>query len=401
MSGVRAGVLAAVFLLSACGGGGTPSGSPTSPGPTSPRAGSPTPSATGSAAPADLRGVRFRLVQVATLEVPLAMAVRTGDPALYIAEQSGRVVSIRPGSGAPAATVLDVASKISYGGEQGLLGLAFSPDGRFLYVNYTDTNGDTNVIEYRFGGGVADPATARRVLFVHQPYANHNGGNLTFGPDGYLYVGLGDGGSEGDPAGYGQSLGTLLGKMLRIDPRPTSGRGYGIPPDNPFVNTRGARPEIWAFGLRNPWRYSFDRQTGDLWIGDVGQDAWEEVDFQPADSPGGENYGWNCFEGSHAYKQCRPGNAVAPIYEYGHTGGNCVVTGGYVYRGTEISGLQGAYVFADFCVGRILALREEGGRVTQRVTYGAQVSSPASFGEDASGALYVMSLSGGVYRLQP
>ncbi len=340
-------------------------------------------------------------MQVATLEQPLAMAVRRGDPALYVAEKTGKVVAIRDGA-ADLTPVLDLTGQVSLGSEQGLLGLAFPPNGRFLYVNYTDTNGDTHVTEYAMGDERADPATQRDVLFVDQPYENHNGGNLAFGPDGYLYIGLGDGGSGGDPHGNGQSLSTLLGKMLRIDPRPSGDRPYGIPPDNPFVDRSGALPEIWAFGLRNPWRYSFDLETGDLWIGDVGQGEWEEVDLQPSGSSGGENYGWNRLEGSHSYDGADPPpNAVPPVFEYSHDDGGCTVAGGYVYRGESIPDLDGAYVFADYCLGRIEALRLRNGRVIGHRALGPVVPGLSSFGEDARGELYAMSLDGGVYRLAP
>ncbi len=340
-------------------------------------------------------------MQVATLEQPLAMAVRRGDPAIYVAEKTGKVMAIRDGTVAPAP-VLDLTGQVSLGGEQGLLGLAFPPSGRFLYVNYTDTNGDTHVTEYAMGDERADPATRRDVLFVDQPYENHNGGHLAFGPDGYLYVGLGDGGSGGDPHGNGQSLSALLGKMLRIDPRPAGGRPYAIPQDNPFADRAEARPEIWAYGLRNPWRYTFDRETGDLWIGDVGQGEWEEVDRQPSGSSGGENYGWNRMEGSHPYDGADPpADVVRPVFEYPHDDGGCTVIGGYVYRGTRIAGLDGAYLFGDLCLGRIEALRVAGRRVVGHRELGPEVPNLSSFGEDADGELYAMSLSGGVYRIAP
>jgi glucose/arabinose dehydrogenase len=340
--------------------------------------------------------VRVRLQRVATLEEPVALAVRPGDPALYVAEKPGRVVAIRDGTVDPVP-VLDVSSEVSLGGEQGLLGLAFAPDGRFLYVNMTDVDGDTRIAEYAMVDGGADASSRREVLFVDQPYSNHNGGNLVFGPDGYLYIGLGDGGSGGDPQGNAQSLQTLLGKMLRIDPRPSGDEPYGIPADNPFVETPDARPEIWAYGLRNPWRYSFDRSTGDLWIGDVGQSAWEEVDHQPASSDGGENYGWNVREGSHAYSAGSLFDAVDPVYDYSHSDGGCVVTGGYVYRGAVIPDLVGSYVFADFCLGALEVLRADG----IAVDLGPTVQGVSSFGEDAAGDLYVLSLGGQVYRVVP
>jgi glucose/arabinose dehydrogenase len=345
--------------------------------------------------------VQIRLVQVAMLEQPLAMAVRSGDPALYVAQKTGRVVAVRDGNVAPAP-LLDLTSQVSLGSEQGLLGLAFSPSGRYVYVNYTDTAGDTHVTEYAIREGRADPDTRRDVLVVDQPYSNHNGGNLVFGPDGHLYIGLGDGGSGGDPHGNGQSLSTLLGKMLRIDPRPSDERSYRIPPDNPFVGRPEVRPEIWAYGLRNPWRYSFDRLTGDLWIGDVGQSAWEEVDVQPAGSAGGENYGWNRMEGDHPYGGADPpAHAFPPVFEYSHDDGGCTVTGGYVYRGESIPALFGAYVFADFCLGAIEAIRLKDGRVRDHRILGPVVTNVSSFGEDARGELYAMSLGGALYRLAP
>ncbi len=339
-------------------------------------------------------------MQVASLEQPLAMAFRDGDPALYVAEKTGKVVAIRDGT-TDETPVVDLSGEVSLGGEQGLLGLAFAPGGRELYVNYTDTNGDTHVTGFAMRGDRADPATRRDILVVGQPYSNHNGGNLAFGPDGYLYVGLGDGGSGGDPHGNGQSLSTPLGKMLRIDPRLSGEAPYRIPSDNPFVGRADARPAIWAFGLRNPWRYSFDRLTGDLWIGDVGQSAWEEIDRQPARSSGGENYGWNLAEGAHPFAGDIPADAKPPVYEYSQDTGGCTVIGGYVYRGEAIPDLYGAYVFGDLCLGRIEALRMQGGRVVSHRALGPTVENLSSFGEDADGELYAMSLNGAVFRLEP
>jgi glucose/arabinose dehydrogenase len=358
----------------------------------------PTPTPTPTSSPSALGPADVRLEQVAVLDQPLALAVRPGDPALYVAEKVGRVVALR--EGADPAVVLDLSAQVSLGGEQGLLGLAFSPDGRSLYVDYTDTAGNTHVAELAVRDGEIDPSTQRDVLFVEQPFSNHNGGGLAFGPDGYLYIALGDGGSAGDPNGNGQSLSTLLGKLLRISPRPSDGQPYGIPPDNPFVGVFGARPEIWAYGLRNPWRFSFDRQTGDLWIGDVGQNAWEEVDLEPAGSKGGLNFGWNLLEGSHPFQPSPDEHeTVPPVYEYSHSDGGCVVTGGYEYRGKDIPSLAGAYVFADFCLGRLEALRISAGGKPQVVELGPVVENVASFGEDATGELYALSLSGPVYRL--
>jgi glucose/arabinose dehydrogenase len=337
------------------------------------------------------------LEPIATLEQPLGMAVRIHDDALYVAEKTGRVVAL---IGHQTRSVLDLSSEVSLGAEQGLLGLTFSPDGRFLYVDDTDTNGDTHVTSFAMDGQRADPSTRRDLLFVRQPFSNHNGGEVTFGPDGDLYVGLGDGGSGGDPLGNGQSLSTLLGKILRISPTPEASRPYAIPPDNPFVGTDGARPQIWAYGLRNPWRFSFDRQTGDLWIGDVGQSAWEEVDRQPAGSNGGENYGWNVMEGDHPYAGGSSAGMTAPVYEYPHVNGRCSITGGYVYRGSAIPDLFGWYVFADFCVGRLEAIRLHDGDL-QHVFLGPTLPNLSSFGQDGAGELYALSLSGEVDRLVP
>ena len=337
-------------------------------------------------------------MQVATLDEPVAIVARAGDSALYVAEKGGLVFAIR-GDDVDRRPMLDLSREVSHGAEQGLLGIVFSPDGRFLYANYTDVRGDTQIVEAPIGDGTVDPSSIRRVLSVRQPYSNHNGGNLVFGPDGYLYVGLGDGGSAGDPHGNGQSLSTLLGKMLRIDPRPSGGEPYGVPPDNPFVGAQDARPEIWAYGLRNPWRYSFDRATGDLWIGDVGQSGWEEIDVQPAVSDGGENYGWNAREGAHPFGSAdAPPRALDPVFEYDQAGGGCGVIGGYVYRGVAIPELVGAYVFSDLCLGRLEALRLRSGQV-RHIDLDLSVQAVSSFGEDAAGELYVLSLAGGVYRL--
>jgi glucose/arabinose dehydrogenase len=394
-----------VMLVTAACSGDPPPATPTgvatptlSPVPNMPA--SPTPAAP-SPQPPNLAAVRIRLVRIAHVEQPVAMAVRPGDPALYVAEKTGRVVAIRGGrvAGAP---VVDLTGRISLGTEQGLLGLAFSPDGRFLYVNYTDLGGHTHVTEFGMSGGTAARASERDVLVVEQPFANHNGGNLAFGPDGYLYVGLGDGGSGGDPSGNGQSLSALLGKMLRIIPRPTGGLPYGIPRDNPFVDRQGARPEIWAIGFRNPWRYSFDRATGALWIGDVGQNSWEEISVERAGSAGGANFGWNILEGSHGFAgEEVPGRAIGPVYEYPHSEGGCTVIGGYVYRGRAIRGLRGAYVFGDLCIGDLEAIRVRDGRVTTHRVLGPVVENLSSFGEDGRGELYALSLNGDVYRLAP
>jgi glucose/arabinose dehydrogenase len=348
---------------------------------------------------------------VAKVRKPLAMAFRAGDPALYVATKPGAVWALRDGRVDPTP-VLDLTGKVTQGPEQGLLGLAFSPTGAFIYVDYTDRKGDTNVVEFAWKDGRADRASRRSILFVRQPYPNHNGGNLLFGPDGDLYIGMGDGGSDytggdqqGDPHRNGQNLHVLLGKMLRIQPRmpdgslPPAGAAYAIPSDNPFVGRSGARPEIWAFGLRNPWRFSFDRTTGDLWIGDVGAGSREEVDLQPSTSKGAENYGWNAMEGTAAHREPPP-DAVPPVYEYDHRGGQCAVTGGFVYRGTAIPDLAGWYVYGDYCTGTVSALRLlVDGSHRVYVASGADIPQLSSFGHDQQGELYVMSLERGVYKL--
>lgn len=330
------------------------------------------------------------------------MAVRKDDSSLYVAEQVGRVMAIR-GRRVLSPPVLDISDEVTAGGEQGLLGLAFSPDGDHLYVNYTDVNGDTRVVEFAMRGRRADPSSRRELLFVEQPFANHNGGQLAVGPDGFLYVGLGDGGAGGDPFGNGQSLRTLLGKLLRIDPRPGGSEPYRIPRDNPFAGKEEARPEIWAYGLRNPWRFSFDLDTGDLWIGDVGQNAREEIDFEPAGSKGGKNYGWNLMEASLPFGQDeRAKGTILPIHEYPLGNGTCAVIGGYVYRGSRIPELTGAYLFADHCAGEIMALRQRGGKVSERGALGPVVDGGlSSFGQDRDGELYVLSLSGAVFKVLP
>jgi glucose/arabinose dehydrogenase len=347
-----------------------------------------------------------QLTRVATLGAPTAMAVRPGDDTLYVAEQVGRVQAIRGGT---VSTVLDIRSLVRSGGEQGLLGIAFSPDGSRLYVHYSRAGspplgGDTAIFEYQMGATTADPATGREILRVDQPYDNHNGGQIAFGADGFLYIGLGDGGSVGDPQNRALRLDNLLGKILRIDPLgATGGAGYAIPPSNPFVGTPGAQPEIWSYGLRNPWRFSFDRVTGDLWIADVGQGAIEEVDLTRG-GVGGRNYGWDRWEGSQPYDGGPPlAQHDLPVLELSHSDGYCSITGGSVYRGTAIPALVGAYLFTDFCHGNIEAIRvPTGTTVTERVDLGVgQVAHPSSFGVDNRGEVYVLSHDGPIYRIDP
>ena len=393
-------MLLALLLAGACTSDGSEPGSACSTPPTgvTQPAGSTATGSTGTSGP--LRNTEVALERVATLEQPIALAVRSGDRALYVAERSGRVVALRDER--DPKVVLDLTEEVSVGGEQGLLGIAFSPDGDFLYADYTDREGNTRVVEFRVLGDDKIDPVARELLFVDQPFSNHNGGAIAFGPDGYLYVALGDGGSAGDPNGNAQSLSTLLGKLLRISPEPSGASAYTIPAGNPFVGRDGARPEIWSYGLRNPWRFSFDRLTGDLWIGDVGQNAFEEIDVELAPSPGGSNFGWDGFEGTHRFEgDADRRDAVFPAYEYFHDGSVCAVTGGYVYRGEAIPGLRGAYVFGDFCRGRIEAIHLRNGSATEPVRLGPVVPNLASFGQDADGELYALSLSGDVYRLVP
>jgi glucose/arabinose dehydrogenase len=345
--------------------------------------------------PADaaLADADVTLTLVETLDEPIGMATRTGDTALYVAEKGGKVQKLD--GGPDPTTILDISSKVSGGSEQGLLGLTFSPSGDAMYVNYTNLDGDTVVRRYAFDGGVVGSFV--KVIKVIQPFSNHNGGNIAFSPhDDLLYIGMGDGGAADDPGNRAQSLDSLLGKMLRIDPLPEG--GYTIPADNPFVGRTG-RDEIWAFGLRNPWRWSFDTKQGNLWIGDVGQNQWEEVDRQQAISSGGENYGWRRMEGTHEHLGTAPPDHRPPVFEYDHSNGRCSITGGYVYRGTDIPDLFGAYLFADFCEGEIKAFMPADPRGTKR-KLGLNVPSISSFGQDNDGELYAMSLSGGqLYRI--
>ena len=402
-----AALLALALVAAACSGndGGSQAGPATSAGSASPapstsEAPSSTAAGAQAASSAQFRAARVRLARVARLEQPVAMAIRPGERTLYLAEQVGRVRAVRGGRLDPTP-VVDISAKVTAGGEQGLLGLAFSPDGRFLYVAYSDRDGNHQVSELTMRGQRADPASERSLFHFDDPFPNHNGGQLAFGPDRRLYIAFGDGGSGGDPLGNGQSLGTLFGKILRIDPRPAGGRPYGVPDDNPFVDRGGARPEIWDYGLRNPWRFSFDPATGDLWIGDVGQNAYEEVDHEPAGS-GGRNYGWNRREGLHPYGGGeRPDGAVDPVIEYSHDGGGCTVIGGFVYRGRRIRGLRGAYLYGDYCAGWIRAARWSGGKVASQRDLGLQVPGLSSFGIDADGELYALSLGGDLYRIAP
>ncbi len=350
------------------------------------------------------------------LSNPVRLVSPPDDPRLFVLEQNG-LVRVFDRDGTDRGVFLDVVDQSSCCGERGLLGLAFAPDyatsGRF-YVNYTDNGGDTRVVRYLVSGDDpdrADPASAQDIIQIDQPYGNHNAGHLEFGPDGMLYVGMGDGGSGGDPENRAQDPQSLLGKMLRLD---VSGpdAGYAIPDDNPFLGT-DHRDEIWAVGLRNPWCWGFDRLTGDLWIADVGQNALEEIDWQPADSPGGENYGWRLMEGTECYDPpsgCNEdGSLTLPVYEYTHGGApfRCSISGGYVYRGSAVPGLAGRYLFSDYCSDQIWALDHDAqsgavsvAELTAQLTPPGGYENVVSFGQDSDGELYVVSKNDGrIWRI--
>jgi glucose/arabinose dehydrogenase len=322
---------------------------------------------------------------------------------MFVVEQAGRIRIVEKGQIQDPA-FLDITDRVgSQGNEQGLLGLAFHPDfevNPYFYVNYTDKQGNTVIARFQAEGDNADPGSEKDLLKIDQPFPNHNGGVLAFGPnDGYLYAGLGDGGSAGDPLGNGQNTNVLLGKILRIDV--DHGDPYSIPSDNPFVIT-GGRPEIWAYGLRNPWRISFDRLTGDLYIGDVGQDLWEEVDAAIGNPPG-LNYGWNYREASHPYVGSPSASTklVYPVAEYSHAEGGCSVTGGYVYRGS-MPEWQGIYLYGDFCSGIIWGLvrssSTSGDHWQSKVLFQTKAAI-TTFGQDLSGEVYFADRGGTIYRL--
>jgi glucose/arabinose dehydrogenase len=362
---------------------------------------------TGNSAEAGLRKSRpgVRLIKVGSFQQPVYLTSSPGDPhRLFVVERQGRVRVLLDGRKL-AAPFLDISGKVGSGGEeQGLLSIAFAPDyprSGLLYIYYTDHTGNIHVAQLRRSAGdpnTADPGSARTVLVIdHHLYTNHDGGQLQFGPEGDLYVGVGDGGSEDDPAGNGQNLNTLLGKLLRIAPK--SGGGYSIPSDNPFVGRPGARPEIWAYGLRNPWRFSFDRLTEALVIGDVGQNQQEEVDFAPRGTGAGANYGWSVFEGDRRNKAGSAPHAVRPVLVAEHSDGYCALIGGYVVRDRALASLYGRYLYGDLCQPKIQAAKLRPGHASDNRGIGLSVKDLASFGEDGSGHIYVVSLDGPVYRL--
>ena len=357
--------------------------------------------------PPDAPGLALETVATG-LDFPLLLTTPPGDTRLFVAEKDGRIKVVKDGS-VLAAPFLDVSTLVTRGGEQGLLGMAFSPDyatsGRF-FISYTNLEGDNVLASYTVSGDPdrADAASGVIRFTVPQPYDNHNGGHILFGPDGFLYMGIGDGGSGGDPDGHGQDRSELLGSLLRLDVSGTS--GYAIPADNPLVGVAGTRGELWNWGLRNPWRFAFDRSTGDLYIADVGQSAREEVDVSTAASGAGRgvNYGWSIMEGTRCFaaSTCDMTGLALPVTEYTHEDG-CSITGGFVYRGSAIPDLAGTYFYGDYCGGWVRSFRYAGGSAQEATQWSslAPGGELTSFGEDAAGELYVLSSSGGVYRIVP
>lgn len=367
---------------------------------------------------ADETAPQLALVPLVTnVDSPVFLA-DAGDERLFVVEKGGRVLIFEDGA-LLSRPFLDLSTKVAACRECGLLSMAFAPDyatSGVFYVYYTaaadlaepsvegEPNGSNDTVVARFqvseNPNQADMTTEEPILIVNQPYFNHNGGLIAFGPDGYFYVGLGDGGSGGDPQNLAQNPASLLGKMLRIDVG--SSGAYAIPPSNPYVSDPAYRDEIWAVGLRNPWRYSFDRLTGDLYIGDVGQDDYEEINFQPANSDGGENYGWNLFEGNHCYRPqtpCDDNGLTKPIIEYDH-GLGWSVTGGHVYRGASYPGLQGIYLYADYGSGTVWgAASSNNGWQSQVLLEAGQRSELASFAEDDDGELYLVDMAGTIYAI--
>lgn len=369
--------------------------------------------------------------QAGTITVPVVRTVRVvgglqravyltapeGDSRLFILEQDGLIL-VFDGERLLPRPFLDLTGLTDEAGEQGLLGLAFAPDyaeSGVFYVNHTDLGGSTNIARYRVGeddADVADPRSREVLLTLSQPFTNHNGGQIAFGPDGMLYIGLGDGGGGGDPGNRAQDDTTRLGKMLRLDVSGGPGSGFTVPPDNPFVGEPFPRPQVWAKGFRNPYRFSFDRLTGDLYIGDVGQAAWEEVDIEPAGHPGGSNYGWRLMEGAHCHipaSGCNDGTLILPAHEYALDSGRCAVIGGYVYRGS-VGSLQGRYLFGDFCSAEVFSLVWAGDNSVTDVRNHTLTLAPTvgsidfitSFGEDGAGEVYIVDGSRGaseIYRI--
>ena len=359
---------------------------------------------------------------IATLEQPIDLAVRAESPDIWVAERSGVVKNIEIEAAEPADepsapitiqnptdVVLDISDQVNPEGEGGLLGIAFSPDGSALYTSYTNLEGNSVISEFSMDGDVA--GEEERILFeATQPFSNHNGGQILFGPDDFLYIALGDGGSGGDPKVNGQNLETHLGSVLRIDPNENGAAPYSVPDSNPFSadespENPNSKPEIWLYGVRNPWRFSFDTKTGDLWIADVGQDRFEEINYLEASEKGagrGANLGWNLTEGTNSFQ----GNPIPkdqhdPLFTYETNEKQCSVVGGHVYRGSAIADLDGVYLFSDFCSGSILGLEQESGEVTTTapLTFDRDFEQVISLGEGPSGEIYILEQSGQVSRI--
>jgi glucose/arabinose dehydrogenase len=352
------------------------------------------------------RGVR--LLRLGTFDRPTYLTAPRGDRRRrFVTERPGRVIVVHGGR---KSTFLDIRGRVSTDGEGGLLSMAFPPDyatSKRFYVYYTDRRGFPTIQEFKGAGpNRAAPGSGRVLLSVEHHRFNHKGGQLQFGPDGMLYAGFGDGGGGGDPDRNGQNVGRILGKLIRIDPRPSGGKPYGIPADNPFRNRSGARPEVYAYGVRNPWRFSFDRVTGALIVGDVGQDEVEEIDFvrntrgrgkAPA---GGYNFGWSVFEGRSRYRSGSAPGHRPPVIQHTHSGGFCSITGGYVMRDRALGrGLYGRYVYGDLCDGRLRVAALRPGRARGERRLGPRVSQLVSFGEDGRGRVYAVSIGGAVYRI--
>jgi glucose/arabinose dehydrogenase len=397
-------VLAACSVLVACtsdapepqGGRARPSSSL----PRSPAKASPThPPSQGAPTRRDLRRVKLRLVRVAKIPEALALATRPGDDTLYVGTRVGRVLALRDGV-VQKKPVLNISERISLEGEQGFLSLTFSPQGDRLYVSYTDSRSQGWVQSYEIENGIVDDRSRENVLRIDQPTIRHQGGHITFGPDGHLWVAFGDGSLGDDPDDNAQTLSNLHGKLLRIHPTPDGARSYVVPDGNPFRERPGTRPEIYGYGLRNPWRFSFDMRTGDLWIGDVGQYILEEIDYLRSGAPAGTNFGWNRLEGTRSFSGVAPKKRVDPIAEYNHDDGRCAVIGGHVYRGKAIPELYGAYLYGDFCDGRVRALVQKQGRVAHEADLGLHISGLVSFAQLPDGEILVLSLSDGVFRIE-
>lgn len=399
-------LLIAAALVSGCGsddGMQTAAPEPPAAGSTDSDA---SPQASGGALPAtgDGRG-GVALERIGSFSEPLYVAQPPGvRDAVYVVEQGGRIV--RLAEDGSTSNLLDISSEISSGGERGLLSVAFAPDFQrsgLFYVDFTDPDGNTRVVEYRSRDGrTLDGSSRRELLRIDQPFSNHNGGLLQFGPDDLLYIGTGDGGSADDPQRNALNPDSLLGKLLRIDPRPSGKRPYGVPPGNPFTDGSG-RGEIYAYGLRNPWRYSFDRETGALAIGDVGQNSREEVDLVGRDAGSGANFGWSAFEAEQRFNDDQPAEGVVPpVLSYPTSGGNCSVTGGYVVRDPRLASLYGRYLYGDFCLGQLRSFPARPSRPADGDrALGVEVPQLSSFGEDNTGRIYATSLDGPVYRLEP